>query len=41
VDFSLDITDLKTKFGPAERHLIERLLRSSPPAIRSCPTTWC
>ena len=26
VDFSLDTNDLKTKFGPAERHLIERLV---------------
>ncbi len=26
VDFALDTTDLKTKFGPAERHLIERLI---------------
>jgi ribonucleoside-diphosphate reductase beta chain len=26
VDFSLDTNDLKTKFGPAERHLIERLI---------------
>jgi len=26
VDFSLDTADLKTKFGPAERHLIERLI---------------
>ena len=26
VDFSLDTTDLKTKVGPAERHLIERLI---------------
>jgi ribonucleoside-diphosphate reductase beta chain len=26
VDFSLDTADLKTKFGPAERHLIERLV---------------
>ncbi|MBB1473304.1 ribonucleotide-diphosphate reductase subunit beta [Luteimonas sp. MC1782] len=26
VDFSLDTTDLKTRVGPAERHLIERLI---------------
>ena len=26
VDFSLDTNDLKNKFGPAERHLIERLV---------------
>ena len=26
VDFSLDTNDLKNKFGPAERHLIERLI---------------
>ena len=26
VDFSLDVNDLKHKFGPAERHLIERLV---------------
>jgi ribonucleoside-diphosphate reductase beta chain len=26
VDFSLDTNDLRTKFGPAERHLIERLI---------------
>jgi len=26
VDFSLDTTDLKTRLGPAERHLIERLI---------------
>ncbi|MET0719068.1 MAG: ribonucleotide-diphosphate reductase subunit beta [Pseudoxanthomonas sp.] len=26
VDFSLDTKDLKDKFGPAERHLIERLI---------------
>jgi ribonucleoside-diphosphate reductase beta chain len=26
VDFSLDTNDLKTKLGPAERHLIERLV---------------
>lgn len=26
VDFSLDVNDLKHKFGPAERHLIERLI---------------
>ena len=26
VDFSLDINDLRHKFGPAERHLIERLV---------------
>ncbi|MGH8031051.1 MAG: ribonucleotide-diphosphate reductase subunit beta [Luteimonas sp.] len=26
VDFALDTNDLKTKFGPAERHLIERLV---------------
>ena len=26
VDFSLDLNDLKHKFGPAERHLIERLV---------------
>ena len=26
VDFSLDTNDLKTKFGPAERHLVERLV---------------
>ncbi|MFY2762590.1 ribonucleotide-diphosphate reductase subunit beta [Arenimonas sp. MALMAid1274] len=26
VDFSLDTHDLKTKFGPAERHLVERLV---------------
>ena len=26
VDFSLDTSDLKNKFGPAERHLIERLI---------------
>ena len=26
VDFSLDTSDLKTKFGPAERHLVERLI---------------
>ena len=26
VDFSLDTTDLKNKLGPAERHLIERLV---------------
>ena len=26
VDFSLDVNDLKHKFGPAERHLVERLV---------------
>src|SRR3546814_5251090 len=26
VDFSLDTSDLKTRLGPAERHLIERLI---------------
>src|SRR6478735_10914405 len=26
VDFSGDVNDLKHKFGPAERHLIERLV---------------
>ena len=26
VDFSLDVNDLRHKFGPAERHLIERLV---------------
>ena len=26
VDFALDVNDLKHKFGPAERHLIERLV---------------
>ena len=26
VDFSLDVNDLRNKFGPAERHLIERLV---------------
>ena len=26
VDFSLDVNDLHHKFGPAERHLIERLV---------------
>jgi ribonucleoside-diphosphate reductase beta chain len=26
IDFSLDTNDLKNKFGPAERHLIERLI---------------
>ncbi|MGH8074157.1 MAG: ribonucleotide-diphosphate reductase subunit beta [Lysobacter sp.] len=26
VDFSLDVNDLRQKFGPAERHLIERLV---------------
>src|SRR3546814_4000049 len=26
VDFSLDTADLKTRFGPAERHLVERLI---------------
>jgi ribonucleoside-diphosphate reductase beta chain len=26
VDFSLDTNDLKNKFGPAERHLVERLV---------------
>ena len=26
VDFSLDTNDLKNKFGPAERHLVERLI---------------
>lgn len=26
VDFSLDVNDLRDKFGPAERHLIERLV---------------
>src|SRR5688572_33274219 len=26
VDFSTDLNDLKHKFGPAERHLIERLV---------------
>ena len=26
VDFSLDINDLRQKFGPAERHLVERLV---------------
>jgi len=26
IDFSLDINDLRNKFGPAERHLIERLV---------------
>lgn len=26
VDFSLDTNDLKSKFGPAERHLVERLI---------------
>jgi hypothetical protein len=41
VDFSLDTNDLKNKFGPAERHLIERLIAFSPPVIQSCPTTWC
>src|SRR3546814_19315771 len=28
VDFSLDTSDLKTRLGPAERHLIERLIAS-------------
>ena len=40
VDFSLDTSDLKHKFGPAERHLIERLIAFSPPATQSSPTTW-
>jgi ribonucleoside-diphosphate reductase beta chain len=26
VDFSLDVNDLRNKFGPAERHLVERLV---------------
>lgn len=26
VDFSLDVNDLRQKFGPAERHLVERLV---------------
>ena len=29
VDFSLDVNDLRNKFGPAERHLIERLVAVS------------
>jgi hypothetical protein len=38
VDFSLDVNDLRNKFGPAERHLIER---SSRPATPSSRTTSC
>jgi Ribonucleotide reductase, beta subunit len=41
INFQIDISDLHGKMSPADRHLIHRLVASSPPAIPSSPTTWC
>src|SRR3546814_20311419 len=39
VDFSLDTADLKTRFGPAERHLVERLIAFFATGDSICPNT--
>ncbi len=42
IDFSDDLVDLDRKLMPAEKHLVSAgWSRSSPPATRSCRTTWC
>jgi hypothetical protein len=41
VDFSGDLNDLKHKFGRRSGTSSSGWWPSSPPAIRSSPTTWC
>ena len=43
VDFSLDVNDLKHKFGPAERHLIEKQVKAleGHPIVINKWASWC
>ena len=40
VDFSTDVNDLRNKMGPAERHLINRLVAFLPQETQLLQITW-